>query len=151
MFAGKARSLYLSGVPERCFTPVLPNHSHKYYTRLERPVSDKHTIFSQIFVKKFYNIGPWPFLSLSLLFASTSLLPSSHTHSFYWWFTLTRSLTLSVFNLVVTFGFSNYCLFMNVGSHHLLQRMSFHLKHKKNILSVSLMSSNKCVYKPAHK
>jgi len=58
MFVSKARS----GVPERCFTRVGSNLTHKHYTKLEKSARDKHSSLSQTFVnyscKKFCNIGP---------------------------------------------------------------------------------------------
>ncbi len=61
MIVGKARSLSLSGVPERCCTLADPSLTHKH-TMLEMPTRDKHSSLSRKFVncacKKFYNIGP---------------------------------------------------------------------------------------------
>ncbi len=63
LFVGKARSLPLSGAPERCFTWVGSWLICKHYTILERLSRDEHSILLQKFVtygyKKFYNIGPW--------------------------------------------------------------------------------------------
>ncbi len=63
MFVGEARSLPLSGAPERWFTQVGSSLTHKYQTRLERLNRDKHSSLLQKSVsygqKKFYNIGPW--------------------------------------------------------------------------------------------
>jgi hypothetical protein len=57
---GKARSLPYSGAPERYFTRVGSGLTHEHWTRLERPVKDKHSSLFQTFVnyvrKKFYNI-----------------------------------------------------------------------------------------------
>ncbi len=62
MFVGKAGSLPLSGVGERCFTCKCCSFIHKQLTRLERPSKDKHSSLLRIFInykrKRFHNIGP---------------------------------------------------------------------------------------------
>ncbi len=58
MFVGKARSLPLSGEPERYFNQIF---SGKYYTRLEKFARDKHFNL----VQKFVNYGRKFFIILA--------------------------------------------------------------------------------------
>jgi hypothetical protein len=65
MFVGKARSLPLSGAPERYFILLESNLSHKHWTRLGKlKVTSKHSSLSQIFInygcKKFITLSPEP-------------------------------------------------------------------------------------------
>jgi hypothetical protein len=50
MFVSKARTLPYSGAPERGFTWIGSGPTRKHFTRLERPVSNKHSSLLVIFV-----------------------------------------------------------------------------------------------------
>jgi hypothetical protein len=49
MFESEARSLPLSGGPERCFTLESTGLSNKHYTRLDRLARDRHSSLLQTF------------------------------------------------------------------------------------------------------
>jgi hypothetical protein len=60
IIVGEARSLTLSGAPERCFTWVGSGITRKYYNRLERLARDKHSSL----LHKFANYGQKSFITL---------------------------------------------------------------------------------------